>query len=189
MPSHIYLIVAAVVLTLLVRVAIRGREIRRQARSEIFPIPPWEDVVDFARILAERGHRFDAISAGISRVYDVDIAAADCRTLAEYLDLVRQLAPRLPAAPPSFDWPAKWRLFSFILPKRTRDRAFEPLFNELVDDFLECRRYKRPWERRWIAISFTVRTALMILECLRVAALDVLRDSIPEEMRRRWRLW
>lgn len=189
MPSHFYLIAAAVVLNLLVLVAIRRRKVRRQARYETLPIPPWEDVVDFARVLAERGHRFDDISAGISGVYDVDVAAADCRTLAEYLDLLRQLAPRLPAAPPSFDWPAKWRLFSFILTKRTRDRAFEPRFNELVDDFLECRRYRRPWERRWIAISFTVRTALMILECLRVAALDVLRDSIPEETRRRWRLW
>jgi hypothetical protein len=66
-------------------------------------------------------------------------------------------------------------MFSYILTDPTRQRVFEPRFNELVADYLELRRESlNTWERRWLSFAFTFRTLMMVLDCLRVWMLATL---------------
>ena len=68
------------------------------------------------------------------------------------------------------DWLLEWwRSFSFALPHKTREQVFEPHFNELFEDFCELRHKRQSrGQQAWLRVAFTVRTAFMVLDCLRV---------------------
>jgi hypothetical protein len=81
--------------------------------------------------------------------------------------------PHNPDSPKPGSWPRWWRLFSFVLPRSTRDRVFEPSFQELMEDYLATRgAYRTKWARRWLKFCFTLRTALMVGSCLRAWITD-----------------
>lgn len=65
-------------------------------------------------------------------------------------------------------FPRAWELFAFILDHRTRERVWEPLQHELLADYIDARRYRTRWARRWIAFAFTMRTLWGVLDCFRV---------------------
>jgi hypothetical protein len=67
-------------------------------------------------------------------------------------------------------FPAVWELFPFVLAHKLRADVYEPAYEELREDFVRAQQYKGTWEKRWIVFAFTVRTVLLVLECLRVAA-------------------
>jgi hypothetical protein len=70
-------------------------------------------------------------------------------------------------------FPRAWRLFSFILPRATRERVFQPVYQELLIDYLEARREcNTPRSRRWLTFCFGVKTVLMVVGCLRAWARD-----------------
>jgi hypothetical protein len=70
---------------------------------------------------------------------------------------------------PSF--PRSWSLFAFLLPREVRERVYEPAHQELLEDYTLARRsYRTKQARRWLTFCFTVRTAMMWAESLRVMA-------------------
>lgn len=81
------------------------------------------------------------------------------------------------------NWPRFWELFGYCLPKKTRDKVYEPGRNELLEDYLLARKYRTKWARRWLTFCFTFRTALLIADCWVVLARDkavkVLLGLIP----------
>src|SRR5208282_233949 len=81
-------------------------------------------------------------------------------------------------------FPRIWELFSFILDKQTRERVYEPLYNDMLEKHLESRRFRSKWAKRWLGFAFTVRTACMVLDCARVTLIDRplhwLRQYLPE---------
>ena len=85
-----------------------------------------------------------------------------------------------------------WRLFSYILPRSTRERVFEPAFQDLQADYLETRgKYRTAWAKRWLRFCFGVRTVLMVGGCLRAWVQDAivswLMSFVPAEVRRWFR--
>jgi hypothetical protein len=91
--------------------------------------------------------------------------------------------------PKSF--PRFWELFSFVLPHKTRERVFEPHYQELLEDYLVTRgRYRTPVAKKWLTFCFAFRTGLMVLDCLRVLlthkALQFLLGIIPEAVKQWW---
>jgi hypothetical protein len=63
--------------------------------------------------------------------------------------------------------PRLWRLFSLCLPHSTRERVFEPLFQEFLEDYQTFRRRCRTKaERWWLAFCFTLKTVGMVGGCL-----------------------
>src|SRR5262249_30769743 len=79
--------------------------------------------------------------------------------------------------------PRLWRLFSYILPKPTRDRVFEPAYQETLEDYIAIRsKYHTEREKQWLAVCFTWHTAWMVVEC--VAAM--LSDRALALARRLW---
>ena len=75
---------------------------------------------------------------------------------------------RYPSARSLF--PRVWELFPFILGRKLRTEIYEPAHEELREDFVRAQLYTGAWAKRWLVFAFTVRTALLVLECLRVAA-------------------
>ena len=71
------------------------------------------------------------------------------------------------------DFPRMWKLFSFILGERTRARVFEPAHEDMLEQYyLAKRSYRTKFARFWLAIAFTVRTLVMVVECARTSAVD-----------------
>jgi hypothetical protein len=89
-------------------------------------------------------------------------------------------------------FPRVWELFGFILDKQTRERVFEPHYNDMLAMYLEARRFRSKWAGRWLKFSFMVRTAWMVGDCIRVALVERpvrwLRHFLPE-LFLLWRWW
>lgn len=88
-------------------------------------------------------------------------------------------------------WPRFWELFQYILPKRIREKVYEPGHNELLDDYLLTRRKFRTWfARAWLNFCFTLRTLLLILDCWRVLlaekSIGFLWMGVPERVKQWW---
>jgi hypothetical protein len=80
------------------------------------------------------------------------------------------LRSTIPKAP---GWPRFWELFGYCLPKKPRERVYEPGRNELLEDYLETRgRYRTAWSRRWLCFCFTFRTVLLVVDCWRALVTD-----------------
>jgi hypothetical protein len=85
-------------------------------------------------------------------------------------------------------------LFSYLLPRKTRERVFEPAREELLEDYLTSySHYRTLWARRWLTFCFTFRTAWMVADCIRVMLISPLGRFllllIPAAVRRWWWLW
>jgi hypothetical protein len=173
--------VVATTLTMLVA-RIRARPSRDVADAVML------EVKDLYRHL--NSHELSAIrNALMHRTHRHGVRAprgTEFETLKALMEAATRLYELEPPARPGADWPRWWRLFSFVLPKGTRDRAFEPHFNELVEDFLEARRYRGRCQRCWLAVAFTIRTVLMILDCLRVGFMNHILRLLPQHIRRWW---
>jgi len=70
------------------------------------------------------------------------------------------------------DFPRFWGLFSFVLCHETRERVFEPAYQDLLEDFAVAKRERGRWARRWICFAFGVRTMFMVIDCIRVGNLN-----------------
>lgn len=65
--------------------------------------------------------------------------------------------------------PRLWLMFSFMLWGNTKRDIFIPAFNEFVEDYVHLRKsHTALWERRWLAVAFTVRSIAMVCACLRL---------------------
>jgi hypothetical protein len=104
------------------------------------------------------------------------------------IDAKTQGAPQAIDAPGGL--PRFWRLFSYLLPRKTRDRVFEPNYQELLEDYLTRGKYRTKWAKRWLAFCFTFRTILMVLGCFRAMLADkaiaLLARLVPEPLKRWW---
>ena len=91
---------------------------------------------------------------------------------------------------PRVDFPRIWLLFSFALTKQARERVFEPACNDMLEQYMLSRRYRTRLARAWLTFAFTVRTMLMVLDCLRAMAGDRavhwLARVVPNPVKRWW---
>src|SRR6266545_2161218 len=63
---------------------------------------------------------------------------------------------------PAGKLPRFWRLFSYLLPRKTRERVFEPAYQELLEDYLTTHgKYRTKWAKRWLTFCYTFRTVVM----------------------------
>jgi hypothetical protein len=111
--------------------------------------------------------------------------------IAKYNSLCATAAIRQSArAKATLNWPRLWELLSFLLPKNTRERVFEPCRNELLEDFQRAKKYRGKWESRWLCTCFTLRTVLLVLDCWRAMiadkALSFFFKGVPESIKRWW---
>ncbi|UCC31819.1 MAG: hypothetical protein JSU86_05980 [Phycisphaerales bacterium] len=87
-------------------------------------------------------------------------------------------------------FPRVWELLGFVLGRTIRKRIYTPVHQELLEDYVLAKRYRTKWARRWLAFSFTVRTLLLLAECLRAAlagkGAQLLLKLMPEPVRQWW---
>jgi hypothetical protein len=83
-------------------------------------------------------------------------------------------------------WPRLWTLLPYCLPKKIQENIYKPAHNELLEDYLETRKYRTRWERRWLNFAFTLRTLLLIADCWRVILMNRLAGLAPERIRQWW---
>lgn len=74
-------------------------------------------------------------------------------------------------------------LFAFLLPRPTRERVFDPSFNDLCQDYLLARRKRGVWARRWLAIAMVFQAALLLIACMRALLMDNLLWMLPAPIR------
>jgi hypothetical protein len=90
-------------------------------------------------------------------------------------DLNRTCSPSGEVSCPPRRWvnfPRFWICFSYVLSARTREKVFEPAYNELLDDYLSTWKERSKWARRWLMIAYTWRTFVMVVDCLAAASRD-----------------
>ncbi len=91
-----------------------------------------------------------------------DVFLTDCGMIVAPADQ-RQPLPALA------NFPRLWELFGFLLPKTTRDRVFEPAYNDLLAQHLKARepRFDTPGQIRWLNFCFFVRSLCLVCGCYR----------------------
>jgi hypothetical protein len=114
------------------------------------------------------------------------------RTIAKHFDagvaagLATSTVP--PKPKPRFQLLRTWELFAFCLNRKTKQEVFEPLLDELKEDYLLAQRYRTPWAKRWLQFCFTLKTLAMVGGCLRVSIsskiVKLLLCFVPEAVRR-----
>ena len=92
---------------------------------------------------------------------------------------------------PALSFPRIWELFAFVLPKKFRERVYEPAHQELLEDYLLVRqKYRTKGARRWLAFCFCWRTFWLVVQCFQAVfadkALRGLATLIPEQIKRWW---
>lgn len=114
------------------------------------------------------------------------------------LPLVPILLLALPAIDHVFDfwgrvnWPDTWELFSYFLPKKTRERVFEPACEDLLKQYRKAnRKYKNKAARFVLNLAWSFRFALLVADCWRSLVtdktVDMLLSTIPDPVKQWWR--
>ena len=63
--------------------------------------------------------------------------------------------------------PRLWELFPLILPRTVKERVYEPIHEELKEDYLAARkRWRTPWAKRYVTFCFTVKTIGLVCQSL-----------------------
>jgi hypothetical protein len=83
-----------------------------------------------------------------------------------------------------------WELGGLLFDHKTRARVYEPVINELKEDFLIANQTCRtPANYRWVRFCFGLRGSLAFLRCLRIAIMRPLINVIPARLRQLWKLF
>jgi len=66
-------------------------------------------------------------------------------------------------------------MFGYALPLKIRNESFENEYGDYLEQYQIAKRKSRTPFTRWVlAICFTIRTILMVVDCFRVWALGLL---------------
>ena len=87
--------------------------------------------------------------------------------------------------------PKIWERFSVILPGRLRREAFDPAFNDMLEEYMRAQKFLGNGGRRWLGFGFTLCAVLIVMDCIRVmltsGASRFLLGIFPESFRAWWR--
>ncbi|MCB9953030.1 MAG: hypothetical protein H6824_18805 [Planctomycetaceae bacterium] len=79
-----------------------------------------------------------------------------------------------------------WKLFSYCLPRETRERVFEPEYEDMCWRYIEAyKSHSGKWERRWLTVCFTVRTIWMVCQCFYAMGADTVCELASKVFLRR----
>lgn len=89
-------------------------------------------------------------------------------------------------------WPRIWQMAGYLVPGMIRKAAYNEVRLELEEEYWETRcTCQTRLSRSWINFCFTVRTTVLIVDCLRLWGIDkVLRfvvNAMPDRLRRWWK--
>jgi hypothetical protein len=133
---------------------------------------------------------YDRLTRARLMIRELHKLAPASGSAARELDKSRQ--PATSSAGPA-GFPRFWELFGYLLPRKTRERVYEPVHQELLEDyFTACPKYPVGLPRSWLSFCFTFRTMLLVADCFRALATDraaqfVLR-LIPGTVKQWWKL-
>jgi hypothetical protein len=87
-------------------------------------------------------------------------------------------------------WTRRWELAGFLFDRKTRAKVYEPVINELREDFLLARRdCTSAASRRWVKTCFVVRGTLAFLRCVRISVFRPVLALIPSKLKQLWKLF
>ena len=86
------------------------------------------------------------------------------------------------------NWLRALDLFKLLLDKKTREKVFDPSYNELREDFVGARKkYRTRFARWWVAFCLPCRIAVLFIACVRnmvgTAIFNVLLLFVPAQAR------
>jgi hypothetical protein len=94
-------------------------------------------------------------------------------------------------APPPAGFPRIWFLFGFVLSREVRERVYGPALQDLLETYLTSRRFRSKWARRWLTAAFLFRSAVLVVDCIRVGLTSRVADFVfqflPAPLRELWR--
>jgi hypothetical protein len=77
----------------------------------------------------------------------------------------------LPQADPTEVFPRWWELFAFVLSHSVRERVYQPMYEELKEDYIRAAELWDGWfSRRWLTFCFGLRSLKLVAQCLWEAA-------------------
>jgi len=114
-------------------------------------------------------------------------------TLITFVIMNTELLPRLLLWTSSVitGWPRIWDLLGYCLPKKTRTTVYDPITQELLEDYLTTRqKYRSKPARCWLNFCFLLRTVLLMIDCWRVLLADktiqMLAKIVPAMIKQWW---
>ena len=166
--------------------------------------PPWDIELRLAKLMLQaklttlsheeaaalgRSIMIQAHKLGPRQLYAPAYKAEWRLALAEFRRAAKDFM-RATARRPAKGFPRLWELLAFALGKETRRRVYEPVRQELLEDYVRAARYRTKWSRRWLGFCFTLRTILLVLGCIRAASADktvrFLLRFIPKPLKEWW---
>ena len=83
-----------------------------------------------------------------------------------------------------------WDLAGLLFDRKTRAEVYEPVINEIREDFLLARRCCRSRANyRWVRACFAIRGSLAFIRCLRISILRPIVSLIPSKLKQLWKLF
>lgn len=88
-------------------------------------------------------------------------------------------------------WPRIWDLAQYFLPKKIRERVYEPAHQEMLEDYLESQeKCDTLLSKQWINLCFIFRGTILLLDCWRALLTDksvqLLLSLVPSQIREWW---
>lgn len=88
-------------------------------------------------------------------------------------------------------WPRIWDLAQYFLPKKIRERVYEPAHQEMLEDYLESQeKCDTRLSKQWINLCFVFRGTILLLDCWRALMTDksirLLLKLLPSQIREWW---
>ncbi|MEY2502287.1 MAG: hypothetical protein QOI07_2621 [Verrucomicrobiota bacterium] len=83
-----------------------------------------------------------------------------------------------------------WDLAGLLFDRKTRADVYEPVINEIREDFLIARRNcVSKANFRWVELCFRLRGSLAFIRCVRISLLRPLVALIPSRLKQLWKLF
>lgn len=79
---------------------------------------------------------------------------------------------------PSFSYPRFWKAFSWLIPRKTRMRVFDPAYADLMLDYCEMPQPKTKLGKAYRHFVFVTHTILLVLDTLRATAAAKIFDLV-----------
>jgi hypothetical protein len=144
-------------------------------------------IIDGLRLSGCAGVSVTRVSGGVA----VEADMSEAQWIDAIQTAVRVVRLGVPQPSDSAGFPEVWGLFAFLLDRHTRERVFEPAYEDLLAMHLEACEFTGKWARRWLRFAFAWRTLYTFGECLvRMLArfpLSLLGSFLPEVITRWWR--
>jgi hypothetical protein len=167
----------------------RGREKWRRFASETFDDVLMDETGAIVEIQVKEGAT--ATAKELNEFLEAFQGISDLGKEGEFLELVEVDVPDKAAKRKPFRRDTRvWDLAGLLFDHKTRADVYEPVINEIREDFLIARKQcLTRGNHIWVKSCFAIRGSLAFIRCMRICLLRPALSLIPGKLKQFWKLF